>query len=81
MKKDILTEILFLKKKNKKQQKKEHDCKFIRFNTSNEKNGYELDYELGNIDAFIDEFKNKTIKELENKITELEDKNKNSTIN
>ena len=49
-------------------------CKFIRINTSNAKNGYDLDYESGNIEAFIDKFKNKKIKELEAKI-------KNSTIN
>ena len=40
--------------------------KFIRINTSNEKNGYDLDYEVGNIKAFIDEFKNKKMKELQN---------------
>ena len=34
-------------------------CKFIRINTSNAKNGYDLDYEVGNIETFIDEFKNK----------------------
>ena len=39
MKKDILTEILFLKKKDKKHQKK-LGCKFIRINTSNAKNGF-----------------------------------------
>ena len=38
---------------------KELGCKFIRINTSNAKNGYDLDYEVGNIEAFIDEFKNK----------------------
>ena len=32
-------------------------CKFIRTNTSNANNGYDLDYEVGNIQAFIDEFK------------------------
>ena len=69
MKKDILTEILFLRKKKL-------SCKFIRINKSNAKNGYDLDYEVGNIEAFIDEFKNKKIKELEDKIKELEDKNK-----
>ena len=56
-------------------------CKFIRINTSNAKNGYDLDYEVGNIEAFIDEFKNKKIKELEAKLKELQDKNKNATIN
>ena len=46
-------------------------CKFIRINTSNAKNGYDLDYEIGNIEAFIDEFKNKKIKELEKEIREM----------
>ena len=32
-------------------------CKFIRINMSNVKNGYDLDYDVGNIEAFIDEFK------------------------
>ena len=50
-------------------------CKYIRINTSNAKNGYDLDYEVGNIEAFLDEFKNKK-KELEEKTKELEDKNK-----
>ena len=59
---DILIEILFLKKKDKSIRKK-LGCKFIRINTSNAKNGYGLDYESGNIEAFIDEFKNKKIKE------------------
>ena len=78
--KDILTQILFLRKKDKKHQKK-RGWKFIKINTSNAKDGYDLDYEVGNIEAFIDEFKNKKIKELEDKIKELEDKNKNSTTN
>ena len=45
-------------------------------NTSNAKNGYDLDYEVGNIEAFIDEFKNKKIKKLENKIKKKEKSNK-----
>ena len=68
MKKDILTDILFLKKKDKEHQKKKLRCKFIRINTSNAKNVYHLDYEVGNREALIDEFKNKKIKELEKKI-------------
>ena len=40
---------------------------FIKINTSNSKNGYDLDFEVGNIEACIDEFKNKKIKELEDK--------------
>ena len=74
MKKDILREILFLRKKDRKQQKKKLGCKFIRISTSNGKNDYDLDYEVGNIQAFIDESKNEKIKELEDKIKELEDK-------
>ena len=62
MKKDILTGILYLRKKDKKHKKKKIGCKFIRINTSNAKNGYDLDYEVGNVQTFIDEFKNKKIK-------------------
>ena len=55
----MLIEILFLKKKDKKHWLKKLGCKFVRINTSNAKNGYDLDYEVGNVQAFIDEFKNK----------------------
>ena len=68
----MLIEILFLKKNRRKTLEKKLSCKCIRINSSNAKNGYDLDYEVGNVPAFIDEFKNKKIKE-------LEDKNKNST--
>ena len=73
VKKAIQTEILFLRKKRQEALKKKLGCKFIRTNTANAKNGYNLDYEVGNKEEFIDEFKNKKIKE-------LEDKNKNSAI-
>ena len=53
----------FWRKKAKTLEKK-LGCKFIRINTSNEKNGYNLCYEVGNVQAFIDEFKNKKIKKL-----------------
>ena len=43
-------------------------CKFIRINTSNAKNDYDLDYEVGNVQTFIDEFKNKKIKKLEKQL-------------
>ena len=72
---------LIFEEKRQKALEKKLGCKFIRINTSNAKNGYDLDYEVGNVQAFIDEFKNKKIKELEDKIKELEDKNKNSTTN
>ena len=46
------------KKKGKKYQKKKLGCEFIRINTSNAENGYDLDYEVNGIEAFIDEFQN-----------------------
>ena len=54
---------LIFEEKRQKALEKKLGCKFIRINTSNAKNGYDLDYEVGNIEAFIDEFKNKKIKE------------------
>ena len=48
-------DLIFEKKKGIR---KKVDCKFIRINTSYAKNGYDLDYDVGNIQAFIDEFKN-----------------------
>ena len=66
-------DIIFEEKRQEALEKK-HSCKFIRINTSNAKNCYDLDYEVGNIEAFIDEFKNKKIKELEDKIKEKEEK-------
>ena len=56
MKKDILIQTLFVRKNDKNQKL---GCKFITINTSNAKNGYDLDYEVGNVHTFIDEFKNK----------------------
>ena len=60
-------DIIFEEKRQKALEKK-LGCKFIRINTSNAKNGYDLDYEVGNVQAFIDEFKNKKIKKLEKKL-------------
>ena len=62
---------LIFEEKRQKALEKKLGCKFIRINTSNAKNGYDLDYEVGNIEAFIDEFKNKKIKELEKEIREM----------
>ena len=50
------------KEKRQKALEKKLGCKFIRINTSNPKIGHDLDYEVGNVKAFIDEFKNKKIK-------------------
>ena len=54
-------DIIFEEKRQKALEKK-LGCKFIRINTSNATNGYDLDYEVGNVQAFIDEFKNKKYK-------------------
>ena len=43
-------------------------CEFIRINTSNAKNGYDLDDEVNGMEAFIDEFQNKKIKKQKAKI-------------
>ena len=61
---------LIFEEKIQKALEKKLGCKFIRVNTSNAKSGYDLDYEVGNTEAFIDEFKNKKIKELEKKLIE-----------
>ena len=58
---------LIFEEKRQKALEKKLGCKFIRINTRNAKNGYDLDCEVGNVQAFIDEFKNKKIKELEDK--------------
>ena len=73
MKKDIPTEILFLRK-NTRSTRKKLGSKFIRISTNNAKNSCDLDYEIDDIEAFIDDFKNKKMKELEDKIKEKEEK-------
>ena len=59
-----------MEEKRQKALQKKLGSKFIRINISNAKNGYDLDYEAGNIEAFIDEFKNKKLKKLEKKLIE-----------
>ena len=59
---------LIFEKKRQEALEKKLGCKFIRINASNAKNGYDLDYEVGNVQAFIDEFKNKKIKKLEKQL-------------
>ena len=61
--------------KRQKALEKKIGCKFIRINTSSVKNGYDLDYEVGNIETFIDKSKNKKIKELEMRNEKLEMRN------
>ena len=67
MKKVIQTDLTFEEKIQKALEKK-LGCKFIRINTSIAKNGYDLDNEVGNVEAFIDEFKNKKIKKIRREI-------------
>ena len=62
MKKVILTEILFLKKKDKKQQKKKLNCEFIRTDTSRE--NYDADYEASRIKIFISKFIENEVKKI-----------------
>ena len=65
MKKGILTEILFSKKTLEELEKK-LDCNFIRINPS--KKNYDADYEIGRIQTFINEFKNKKLRKLEEEL-------------
>ena len=60
-------DIIFEEKRQEAFEKK-LGCKFIRINTSNAKNCYDLDYEVGNVQTFIDQFKNKKIKKIEKNI-------------
>ena len=52
---------LIFEEKRQKALEKKIGCKFIRINTSNAKNGYDLDYEVGNVQVFIDEFKDRQL--------------------
>ena len=67
---------LIFEEKRQEALEKKLGCKFIRINTSNAENGYDLDYEVNGIKAFIDEFQNKKINEVKDKNKELKDKNK-----
>ena len=53
-------ELTFEKKRHEALEQK-LDWKFIRINTSKAENGYDLDYEVGNAEAFIDEFKDRQL--------------------
>ena len=67
--KDLIFEI-----KRQKALEKRLNCKFIKINASND-----LEYEISYIQKFIDELKNNKIKELENEIKELGDRNNKAT--
>ena len=78
MKKGILTEILFLKKKTKSIRKK-LGCDFIRINPSEE--NHNADYEIGRIQTFISKFKNekkRIRRRIKRKIKSLIDKSNHS---
>ena len=60
-------DIVFEEKIQKALEKK-LGCKFIIINTNNAKNGYDLDYEVSNVQVFTDEFNNKKIKNLEKEL-------------
>ena len=62
---------IIFEEKGQKALEKKLGCKIIRINTSNAKNGYDLVYEVGNVQAFIDEFKNKKIKKTRKKINKM----------
>ena len=69
----------FEKKKKKEALEKKLGCKFFRINTSNAQNTYDLDYEVSDIEAIIDEFnkKNKrTGKQNKRKRRRIKQKNK-----
>ena len=50
---------IILEEKRQEALEKKFGCKFTRINTINAKKGYDLDYEVSNVQEFIDEFKNK----------------------
>ena len=59
---------LIFEEKRQEALEKKLGCKFIKINTSNAKNGCDLGYEVGNVQVFTDEFKNRKIKKLEKKL-------------
>ena len=68
MKKVILTETLFLKKKTEGIRNK-NNCEFIRINTSRE--NYDANYEASRIQMLISNSNKNKIKELEGEIKKL----------
>ena len=46
-----------MEERRQKALEKQIGCKFIRINTSNAKNGYDLDYEVAIVQSFIKKFK------------------------
>ena len=73
MNKTTKAEILSLKKKDKRYQKKKLGCKFITINTSNAKKDYDTDYEVSKIQTFISKFNDKKNLKKRQKLKELEE--------
>ena len=69
-------DFIFEEKRQKALEKK-LGCKFIRINISNAKNGYDLHYEVGNIQAFLmsSKIKNKRTRKRNNRNEERETRN------
>ena len=61
---------LFFEEKRQKALEKKLVVNLLELIQVMQKNGFDLDHEVGNIEAFIDEFKNRKIKELEKKLIE-----------
>ena len=72
MNKIMKAENLFLKKEDKRHQKKNMVVNLLELTQAMQKKGYDTDYEVSKIQTFISKFKDKTIKELEDKIKKLE---------
>ena len=73
VRKDILTELLFLKRKSKKHYKKKSDVNLLRTNPN--KGNYDVFYTIARIKTFISEIENKKLKELEGEINKNKRKN------
>ena len=70
VKRNILTETLFLKKRRQQALEKILDCKFIRINTSKE--NYAADYEISRIQTFITKSTKKLmVNEISKRLLEL----------
>ena len=71
MSKTMKAKNLSLIRKDKRHQKKNLGCIFIRINTSNATRGYGTGYEVSKIQIFISKFKDEKITELEDEIKKI----------
>ena len=70
-KKILTNRDLIFEEKRRYELKAKLKCNFIVINSCNTGNDYDLDYEIGEMVSFIDEYKYKKIEELEDKIFKL----------